>query len=133
MRRLVLATSIVVIGSAALLVVAPRSMAAEGEGKVTVVTMTDEDAFKPETVTISVGETVRWENKGKKDAHNVTDDPKAASDAKEVAMPAGASAFDSGEIKPGGSFEQRFTVAGTYKYVCKPHEEMGMKGEVIVK
>jgi len=112
---------------------ATRSSAADGPGKVTVVTMTDDDVFKPETVTINIGDTVRWENKGKKDAHTVTDDAKAAGDAKEVAVPTGATAFNSGEIKPGASFEQRFTVAGTYRYVCKPHEEMGMKGQVVVE
>jgi len=112
---------------------ATRSAAADGQGKVTVVTMTDDDVFKPETVTINIGDTVRWENKGTKDAHTVTDDAKAAGDAKEVAVPTGATAFNSGEIKPGKTFEQRFTVAGTYRYVCKPHEEMGMKGQVVVE
>jgi plastocyanin len=50
-----------------------------------------------------------------------------------VAMPAGAQPFNSGKIKPGGSFEQKFSIPGTYKYVCEPHEEMDMKGQVIVK
>jgi plastocyanin len=97
-----------------------------------VVTMTDDDVFKPETVTISAGQTVRWENRGKKDEHTVTDDPKVADDAKDVSMPTGASPFHSDKIKPGASFEQRFDIAGTYNYVCGPHEEMGMKGRVVV-
>ena len=97
-----------------------------------VVTMTDDDVFKPETVTITAGQTVRWENRGKKDEHNVTDDAKLADDAKDVSMPTGASPFHSGKIKPGDSFEQQFDVPGTYDYVCVPHKELGMKGRVVV-
>lgn len=98
---------------------------------VTVITMTDKDTFSPDKVTIRAGTTVRWKN-ASTDTHTVTDDRKAASDAKDVALPSGAKPFDSGEIKPGGTYEQTFTVPGTYHYVCKPHEEMDMKGQVIV-
>jgi plastocyanin len=63
----------------------------------------------------------------------VTEDSKQASDAKDIAFPANAKAFDSGKILPGKTFEHVFTVPGTYKYVCVPHEDMGMTGQVIVK
>ena len=106
--------------------------AAATESGVAEVTM-GEDSFKPVSVTIAVGGKVRWRNTSKKDTHTVTNDPKVASDAKDVSMPEGAKAFNSGKIKPGGTFEQTFTIAGTYKYICEPHEEMGMKGEVVVK
>ncbi|MFC6823540.1 plastocyanin/azurin family copper-binding protein [Halopelagius fulvigenes] len=32
----------------------------------------------------------------------------------------------------GHTFERTFEEAGTYKYVCVPHEAMGMKGAVVV-
>jgi plastocyanin len=99
---------------------------------VAVVAMSDDDVFKPDTVTIVTGQTVRWENRGKKDEHSVTDDAKMADDAKDVSIPTGASPFHSGKINPGDSFEQRFEIPGTYNYVCVPHEEMGMKGRVVV-
>lgn len=100
-------------------------------GGVTEITMTDDDAFKPEQVTIRAGTTVRWKN-ASKDAHTVTDDPHVASDAKDVSFPAGAKPFNSGKIKPGGTFEQKFTIPGSYRYICKPHEDMDMKGKVTV-
>jgi plastocyanin len=101
-------------------------------GNVVAVTMTDDDVFKPASVTIPAGATVRWTN-ASKDEHTVTDDAKVASDAKDVALPACARPFNSGKIKSGGTFEQRFDVPGTYRYVCEPHEEMDMKGTIVVK
>jgi plastocyanin len=95
------------------------------------VTMTDDATFKPASVTVAAGGTVRWVN-ASKDVHTVTDDPKAASNPKDVATPAGARPFNSGKIAPGRTFEQRFTVPGTYRYVCEPHEAMDMKGQVVV-
>jgi plastocyanin len=47
-------------------------------------------------------------------------------------LPAGAVAFDSGKIQPGGSFTHQFTVPGTYKYVCLPHEDAGMTAQIVV-
>jgi len=103
-----------------------------GGADVVTVSMTDEDVFKPASITIKAGTKVRWTN-ASKDEHTVTDDPKVAADAKDVAVPQGAKPFNSGKIKPGGTYEQTFTVPGTYKYVCEPHEEMDMKGTVVVK
>lgn len=107
-------------------------MTSPDEHGVVSVSMTDDDVFKPASITIPAGTTVRWKN-ASKDEHTVTDDPRAASDAKDVSMPAGARPFNSGKIKPGGTFEQKFTLPGTYRYVCEPHEEMDMKGQVVVK
>jgi plastocyanin len=104
--------------------------AATGPAAVTV-TMTDDMTFKPAAVTVPAGATVRWTNPSK-DAHTVTADPQKASDAKDVALPAGAGPFDSGKVRPGGTFQHTFTTPGRYKYVCVPHEEMGMTGEVVV-
>jgi plastocyanin len=104
---------------------------AGGEAGVVEVRMSDDAAFAPASLRIRAGATVRWTN-ASSDVHTVTTDPKAASEAKDVAIPAGARPFSSGDIQPGKAFEQKFTVPGTYRYVCEPHEGMGMKGEIVV-
>lgn len=112
--------------------VSPAGSQPSTQASVVTVTMTDDDAFQPASITIPAGGTVRWTN-ASKETHTVTNDPAAASSPAHVAMPSGAKLFNSGKIKPGGSFEQSFTVPGTYRYVCEPHEEMDMKGQVIVQ
>ena len=47
-------------------------------------------------------------------------------------FPAGASAFNSGDIPAGRVFAQTFTVPGTYKYFCTHHEGDGMVGTIVV-
>jgi plastocyanin len=34
---------------------------------------------------------------------------------------------------PGNTYQHTFTVPGTYRYFCQPHESNGMVGEVVVK
>jgi plastocyanin len=100
-------------------------------GTVLTITLTGDFTFKPDAATVPVGTTVRWSNSSG-DTHTVSNEPKSASDPKNVSTPAGAAPFNSGEIRPGGKFEHRFTMPGTYRYVCEPHEEMGMKGTITV-
>ncbi len=45
----------------------------------------------------------------------------------------GAAAFDSGFIPPGGDYSYTYTVPGTYRRFCLPHEKAGMVGVVVVK
>jgi len=96
------------------------------------VTMTNDLVFAPNKITIKVGQTVEWHNVSVL-VHTVTADPKLAANRKDVALPAGAKVFNSGSIEPKGTFRHTFTVAGTYRYFCIPHEAAGMTGEVIVK
>jgi plastocyanin len=100
-------------------------------GAVVTITLTADFTFKPDAATVPVGTTVRWSNSSG-DTHTVSNDPKSASDPKNVSTPAGVAPFNSGELRPGGTFEHRFTTPGTYRYVCEPHEEMGMKGTITV-
>lgn len=74
-----------------------------------------ENAFKPRTTTVSVGDTVTWRNDGSS-AHEVT-----------------ASAFKSGNVDPGKSYSWKATQAGTFEYVCRYHESLDMKGTLVVK
>jgi plastocyanin len=87
--------------------------------------------FVPASVTIKAGDTVKWTNPYNI-THTVTFDPAQAQTASDVVLPAGVAPFGSGDIEEEGTFSHTFTAKGTYKYVCKYHEGMGMVGTVIV-
>jgi plastocyanin len=71
-------------------------------------------AFKPGTLTVRVGSTVRWTNRD--DApHTVT---------------ATSGAFGSRQLGRGGVYARRFDKAGTFAYLCALHPQM--KGRVVV-
>jgi plastocyanin len=73
------------------------------------------DTFAPKTVTVHVGDTVRWINDDD-DAHTVT-----ATDG----------SFDSKGLDTNASWTHTFTKPGAYKYFCELHPFM--KGTVVVK
>ena len=102
-------------------------------GKTVEVTMKNNPKaiFQPATVNIAVGDTVNWTNPGII-THSVTCDPAQAAVKENVALPAGVAPFDSGSMEQDATFSHTFTVKGTYKYICKMHEAMGMVGTVIV-
>ena len=87
--------------------------------------------FVPASVNVKMGDTVKWTNPYNI-THTVTFDPAQAQTASDVALPAGVAPFGSGDIEEDGTFSHTFTAKGTYKYVCKYHEAMGMMGTVIV-
>ena len=102
-----------------------------GDGPAATVTMTAGAAFNPATVTINVGESIRWVSVGE---HSTTADPALAQNAANVQLPAGASTWNSGILNNGGDFEMAFTVAGQYRYFCLPHEVSdNMVGEITVQ
>jgi plastocyanin len=88
--------------------------------------------FQPAKLSIRVGDTVEWKNVGNS-VHHASSDPSTAVNPSEASTPSGAKPFDSGFLQPGESFTYTFTVPGTYKYICAPHETSGMLGEVVVK
>jgi plastocyanin len=88
--------------------------------------------FVPLTVTIQKGDTVEWINNAQS-LHSVTTNPAVAQDPKDVSLPSGAKPFDSGFMPPGAKWSYTFTVPGTYKYLCLPHEKDHMTGVVVVK
>lgn len=97
-----------------------------------VVDMTDKMTFEPRSVTIKVGDRIRWTNSSKV-PHTVTADPSKANDESHVRLPEQAETFDSGFIQPGETYTRRFSVPGRYTYFCIPHEAAGMIGEIIVE
>jgi plastocyanin len=89
-------------------------------------------SFDPDSVTIHAGEAVFWKNPSIA-WHTVTADPAKAKKPEDVLLPAGAETFDSGKVNSGQSYWRVFTVPGTYRYFCQPHETKGMVGEIVVK
>jgi len=88
--------------------------------------------FIPMSVTIQKGDTVEWINNAQS-LHSVTTNPAVAQDPKDVSAPKDAKPFDSGFMPPGAKWSYTFTVPGTYKYLCLPHEKDKMTGIVVVK
>ena len=93
----------------------------EGQPEVQVGTQANGGAFGfgPAAVHVENGATVTWTWTGEGCPHNVVADDDT---------------FDSGE--PGceetSPFEFTFEEDGIYPYVCEPHEQLGMKGAVVV-
>jgi plastocyanin len=116
--------------AAAALAVAPGASAADKP--VVVIKMTDKPpVYIPAKVTIKVGQTVEWVNNAAT-LHDVNADASSVQNTKDVSIPPGAKAFDSGFMRPGMTFDYTFTVPGTYRYTCVPHEKDGMNGTVVV-
>jgi plastocyanin len=89
--------------------------------------------FSPETVTVSVGTAVAWSNNGTT-SHTSTSDA-AGWNSNAVAPPGPpppTCPYPPCGNTPGGSFQFKFTAAGTYSYHCMFHDSLGMKGVVIV-
>jgi plastocyanin len=95
------------------------------------VRMTGDKSFEPKTITVKPGDTVVWKNVSDM-IHTVTDVPTQAITKGDAALPPNAKEFDSGLIQPGKDYSYTFTVPGTYKYFCVPHETAGMVGTVVV-
>jgi plastocyanin len=72
-------------------------------------------AFGPRTVTITAGDRVTWTNR----------------DSVEHTATARNGSFDTGLLGQGESRSMRFSVAGTYRYVCTPHPTM--TGTIVVR
>lgn len=101
--------------------------------------MTDDLTFEPATITVSVGETVTWENVGTT-GHTVTAfGDEVPTEATYFASggfdseTAAREAYPEGAVVGGDSYEHAFEVAGTYGYFCIPHERAGMTGTVEVR
>jgi plastocyanin len=99
-----------------------------------VVEMTPEMTFLPKEISVMVGEVVVWKNTAR-EPHSVNtaiDNCKTEDGKQWVKIPAGATAFFSGEVKPGEEYRVRFEVPGTYQYLCTFHEHATMRGRVVV-
>jgi plastocyanin len=82
--------------------------------------------FDPETVTVAVGDTVRWvwESNG----HNVKADDVPADSDWSGTPGGGLDTFATGHV-----YTHEFQVAGEFDYLCQPHRSYGMRGTVVVQ
>ncbi|MBV8450722.1 MAG: hypothetical protein JOZ29_00420 [Deltaproteobacteria bacterium] len=104
-----------------------------GAAPIWIIKMNDDDPmYRPNSIQISAGQTVQWENDGQV-GHSVTDDPARASKPTDALLPAGVMPFNSGNVMPGGRFRYTFAQPGRYRYFCLTHEGDRMVGEVIVQ
>ncbi|PYM83069.1 MAG: hypothetical protein DME09_12120 [Candidatus Rokuibacteriota bacterium] len=86
--------------------------------------------FDPIGVRVDPGATVRWVVAA--NVHTTTAyHPK--NDLHSLRIPVEATPWDSGFlVNPGDHFEVTLTVEGVYDYFCRPHEEAGMIGRIVV-
>ncbi len=75
-----------------------------------------DNRFAPPRLTVPVGATVTWSNRGA-NAHTVT-----ALDG----------SWDSGTLLSGDQFSHTFTEPGTYPFFCRQHWFQGMRGTIVV-
>lgn len=78
-------------------------------------------AFNPTNLTITVGETVEWQNTG--GSHNVN--------GTTATYPNNPESFGNA-VSSGWTFQHTFMTPGTYDYQCDPHLGLGMVGTVTV-
>lgn len=81
-------------------------------------------SFSPASVTISAGTTIRWTNAGPS-AHTTTSDDGAWASAT-LGAPQGGDGYGGGSA--GGTFDFKFTQAGTYPYHCSLHPPSSYPG-----
>ena len=86
-------------------------------------------SFKPETLTVDAGTTVRWTQKDA-GVHTVTSGTVEQAGGGVAKTPDGR--FDSGELATGKTFTFTFDQPGTYPYFCSVHPAT-MRGEVRVR
>jgi plastocyanin len=92
----------------------PTRRAVEASASAVVTVKMGDYYFRPRDVTVSAGDSVRWNNVGRvPEGHTATGE-----------------GFDSGVLEEGESFTHRFARAGTFDYVCTLHP--AMRGTVTV-
>ena len=80
-----------------------------------------DSAFQPQTITVKMGDSIRWTNNGAR-THTSTSGTNGVPDG----------IWDSGDIASGNTYERVFDTAGTYPYYCHYHWAMGMTGTITV-
>ena len=77
-----------------------------------------DNLYKPKGITIHKGTVIKWVNRGS-NHHTVT----------RSKLPG---RWNSGDMAPGAVFRHKFRNVGTFKYFCKYHKLLGMRGKVVV-
>ena len=99
------------------------------DGQIVDVTVGPDFAFHPDTVNISVGDTVRWTWDGS--GHSVTSGQPCAADS-QFCSPDDMNCFPGVLSNAGTVYQHTFANAGSYSYHCLAHCVIGMTGVVNV-
>jgi plastocyanin len=90
----------------------PSVSTSAAEPNISIVESNPKDAktwgFQPPDISVKAGTTVVWRNSGSQ-VHSVTSND---------------GAFDSGDLKPGATWQYRFDARGEFAYGCTPHPFM---------
>lgn len=93
-----------------------------------IISATDQQTFDPAMEKVTTGEIIEWQNKSSV-VHNIVfsndvsvSDPGLATDSEP--------ALSDASLEPGGVWQVKFTVAGTYNYLCTIHN--AMVGTIVV-
>lgn len=86
-------------------------------------------SFSPSTVSIKVGDTVRWTWGGT--GHTVTSGTGGVADNK-FCSPSDTGCATAAASTAGAVYSHTFTTAGSFPYFCAPHAAFGMTGTVTV-
>ena len=79
----------------------------------------NDGSFSPATLSVQVGDTIRWvRNSANANDHTTTS----------AVVPSGATMWDSPITAANPEFSYHVTVPGSYGYVCTPHATSGMVG-----
>lgn len=87
-------------------------------------------SFDPKTVTIKVGDTVKWVWGG--GGHNVVSGSNATADNK-FCSPNDMNCSAAALSNAGDTYSHKFTAAGSFPYFCRPHAGAGMTGTITVQ
>lgn len=102
---------------------APDTSTADTSTPTTTTVMVTSNVFTPSTVTVRVGDTVRWVWGG--GIHNVTSGTGCTPNGTFTSgVPTSDTAF---------TFSRTFDTAGTFPYFCEVHCSVGMTGTVVVQ
>jgi plastocyanin len=95
-------------------------------GSAATVTATNNLNFEPRTLGVAVGDAVEWRNKSLF-THTVTLTADKGVGNEDMELPDDAEPFDAG-LPQGQLFRHTFSVPGTYRYICEPHNFLGIVG-----
>jgi plastocyanin len=87
--------------------------------------------FEPETVTINVGDTVRWT--WQTSGHTVTSGSTCGNPDNKFCSPGNSDCANPVPSSAGAVYTRTFNQAGNFPYYCGPHCSQGMQGLVIVQ
>ena len=107
----------VAVGLAAAVVLGGHSALSTGAATRTIVVK--DDVFTPKKATVRKNTLVTWRWASGSGPHDV--------------LSRGTKRFKSSTLKSSGTHRVRFKKAGTYRYVCTPHEARGMIGQIVVR